>query len=100
MILEQLVNGFLPYQKEEFRAIYQSLLSNNDEFFVLEDFDSYVRTQMELDDRYKDKEKWIKMSIENIAHAGIFSSDRTIHQYAEDIWQTKPVKILESLPGK
>jgi len=92
-ILEQLVNGFLPYQREEFRAIYHSLLSNNDEFFVLQDFDSYVKTQMELDKRYKDKEKWIQMSIQNIAHSGIFSSDRTIYQYAEEIWKTRPVEI-------
>lgn len=92
-ILEQLVNGFLPYQREEFRAIYHSLLSNNDEFFVLQDFDSYVKTQMELDKRYKDKEKWVQMSIQNIAHSGIFSSDRTIYQYAEEIWKTRPVEI-------
>jgi len=92
-ILEQLVNGFLPYQKEEFRAIYHSLLSNNDEFFVLQDFDSYAKTHVELDKRYKDKEKWTEMSIQNIAHSGIFSSDRTIYQYAEEIWKTKPVEI-------
>lgn len=93
-VLEQLVNGFFPYQKEEFRAIYQSLLSNNDEFFVLQDFDSYAKAHVDLDKRYRDKEKWAQMSIENIAHAGIFSSDRTIHQYAEEIWHTKPVKII------
>jgi len=93
-ILEQLVNGFLPYQKEEFRAIYQSLLFNNDEFFVLKDFDAYAKAHVELDKRYKDKDKWIQMSIQNIAHAGIFSSDRTIRQYAEEIWHTKPVKII------
>ena len=93
-ILEQLVNGFLPYQKEEFRAIYQSLLANNDEFFVLQDFDSYAKAHVALDERYKDKDKWIQMSIQNIAQSGIFSSDRTIHQYAEEIWHTKPVKII------
>jgi len=94
MVLEQLVNGFLPYQKEEFRAIYQSLLANNDEFFVLKDFDSYAKAHVALDNRYKDKDKWIQMSIQNIAHAGIFSSDRTIRQYAKEIWHTKPVEIL------
>ncbi|MBP2626884.1 MAG: glycogen/starch/alpha-glucan phosphorylase [Firmicutes bacterium] len=93
-ILEQLVNGFLPYQKEEFREIYHSLLSNNDEFFVLQDFDSYANAHVELDKRYKDKEKWIQMSIQNIAHAGIFSSDRTIRQYAEEIWHIKPIEII------
>ena len=93
-VLEQLVNGFFPSQKEEFRAIYQSLLSNNDEFFVLQDFDSYAKAHVDLDKRYRDKEKWTQMSIENIAHAGIFSSDRTINQYAEEIWHIKPVRII------
>lgn len=99
-ILEQLVNGFFPYEREEFRAIYHSLLSNNDEFFVLQDFDSYVKAQIELDKRYKDKEKWIKMSIQNIAHSGIFSSDRTICQYAEEIWHTRQVEICQQLTCK
>ena len=93
-VLEQLVNGFFPSQKEEFRAIYQSLLSNNDEFFVLQDFDSYAKAHVDLDKRYRDKEKWTQMSIENIAHAGIFSIDRTINQYAEEIWHIKPVRII------
>lgn len=92
-VLEQLVNGFLPYQKEEFRPIYHSLLADNDEFFVLKDFAAYAEAQVALDQRYKDKDKWTQMSIQNIAHAGVFSSDRTICQYAEDIWHTKPVEI-------
>lgn len=92
-VLEQLVNGFLPSQKEEFRPIYHSLLADNDEFFVLKDFAAYADAQVALDQRYKDKDKWTQMSIQNIAHAGIFSSDRTICQYAEDIWHTKPVEI-------
>lgn len=96
-VLEQLVNGFFPYQREEFRAIYHSLLSNNDEFFVLQDFDSYAKAHRELDERYKDKEKWIRMSIQNIAHSGIFSSDRTICQYAEEIWHTRCVDICQEI---
>ena len=99
-ILEQLVNGFFPYEREEFRAIYHSLLSNNDEFFVLQDFDSYVKTHIELDKAYKNKEKWIKMSIQNIAHSGIFSSDRTICQYAEEIWHTRTVEICKEISCK
>lgn len=93
-ILEQLVNGYLPYQKEEFRAIYMSLLTNNDEFFVLKDFDAYAKAQVDLDKGYKNKDNWSKMSIHNIANAGIFSSDRTIRQYAEDIWGTRPVDVV------
>lgn len=94
-VLEQLVNGFLPYQKEEFRPLYNSLLAHNDEFFVLRDFDAYVKTQSELDKRYKQKAKWSEMSIHNIAQSGIFSSDRTICEYADEIWHTKPVVITK-----
>ncbi len=94
-VLEQLVNGFLPYQREEFRPLYNSLLADNDEFFVLRDFDAYAKAQVELDKRYKQKNKWIEMSIHNIAQAGIFSSDRTICEYARDIWHTKPVVITK-----
>ncbi len=94
-ILEQLVNGFLPYQNQEFRPIYNSLLPDNDEFFVLQDFAAYVDTQAALDKCYKQKEKWIQMSIHNIAQAGVFSSDRTISEYASDIWHTKPIEITK-----
>lgn len=94
-VLEQLVNGFLPYQKEEFRPLYNSLLADNDEFFVLRDFDAYAKAQVELDKRYKQKNKWTEMSIHNIAQAGIFSSDRTICEYANEIWHTKPVVITK-----
>ncbi|EIW15805.1 MULTISPECIES: glycogen/starch/alpha-glucan phosphorylase [Pelosinus] len=94
-VLEQLVNGFLPYQREEFRPLYNSLLADNDEFFVLRDFDAYAKAQVELDKRYKQKNKWIEMSIHNIAQAGIFSSDRTICEYSRDIWHTKPVVITK-----
>lgn len=94
-VLEQLVNGFLPYQHEEFRPLYNSLLADNDEFFVLQDFDAYAKAQVELDKRYKQKEKWMQMSIRNIAQAGMFSSDRTICEYAQDIWHTKPVVITK-----
>lgn len=95
-VLEQLVNGFLPYQKEEFRPLYNSILAENDEFFVLQDFAAYADCQVELDKQYKNKEKWTQMSIHNIAQAGVFSSDRTIAEYAEDIWHTKPVEIIVS----
>jgi starch phosphorylase len=94
-VLEQLVNGFLPYQNEEFRPLYNSLLADNDEFFVLRDFDAYAKAQVELDKRYKQKEKWTQMSIHNIAQAGMFSSDRTICEYAHDIWHAKPEVITK-----
>lgn len=90
-ILEQLVNGFLPDEREEFRPIYDSLLHNNDEFFVLKDFAAYVDAQSRLEERFKDTKRWNNMCIHNIAQSGIFSSDRTISEYAIGIWNVKPI---------
>jgi len=71
----------------EFPNIYDSLTSQNDEFFVMKDFDAYVLAQEKADSLYKQKGKWAQMSAMNIAHSGIFSSDETIKKYAQDIWR-------------
>lgn len=92
-ILSQLINGFLPAAQDEFKNLYDSLLYHNDEYFVLKDFSSYVDAQNRIDTLYKDKNRWTRMSICNIAHSGRFSSDRTIGEYAAGIWQIRPVYI-------
>lgn len=86
-VLEQLINGFLPGVKEEYKAIYDSLLHHNDEFFLLKDFDAYTAAQEKADFLYRDKKKWNNMCIINIAKSGRFYSDRTISEYAKDIWK-------------
>ena len=70
----------------EFPNIYDSLTSNNDEFFVMKDFDAYVLAQQKADSLYRSSDNWARMSAMNIARSGIFSSDETIKKYAEDIW--------------
>ncbi|WHH61483.1 glycogen/starch/alpha-glucan phosphorylase [Petroclostridium sp. X23] len=95
MILNQMINGFLPDEKEQFRNIFNYLLYNNDEYFVLKDFASYVDTQNRLEQKFKNKNKWYKMSANNIAHSGKFSSDGTIHEYAVGIWKIDPTHISE-----
>ena len=88
-ITSQLVDGTLKDAKGEplgFWEIYDDLLSRGDEFFVLKDFDSYVRAFEELDKLYRNKEKWGAMSLANIAGSAYFSSDRTIREYADEIW--------------
>ena len=92
MVVDELVNGFFPYKEDEFRVIYNSLLYNKDLFFVLKDFDSYVSTQNRIDKAYRDSLNWGKMSLCNIANSGVFSSDRTIMEYAKDIWKVKGIK--------
>lgn len=95
-IMESLVDGtFSPSNPDIFRDIYYSLLGNDrsDEYFVLKDFASYVEAQERLEKMYKDKEAWAKMAVINTAKSGKFSSDRTIKEYAEEIWDLKPLHI-------
>lgn len=93
-IIDSLSNGFFNVSNSEFMNIYNSLLVSNDEFFVLKDFDSYVKAQDTINDLYKQTSKWQEMCISNIAHSGIFSSDNTIKQYSDGIWGTRRVNIL------
>lgn len=85
-VTDDLINGFYHNDKNMFRSIYENLLPYNDEFFVLKDFDSYLKAQARVEELYKDMHAWQKMCGINIAHSGIFSSDRTITEYATGIW--------------
>jgi starch phosphorylase len=60
---------------------------------LLADFRSYVDCQARVGEAYRDKERWTRMSILNVARSGKFSSDRTIREYCEAIWRVKPVQI-------
>ncbi|MCI2254246.1 glycogen/starch/alpha-glucan phosphorylase [Domibacillus sp. PGB-M46] len=84
--LDQLVDGTLD-DKGLFNIIYDSLLGENDQYFVLKDFESYCKTQEEAGRIYtNDPERWRKMMVHNISGSGVFSSDRTIQEYAKGIW--------------
>ncbi|MGO0881207.1 glycogen/starch/alpha-glucan phosphorylase [Clostridioides difficile] len=85
-VVDDLINGFIPNLGEEGRSIYNSLTTYNDEYFVLRDFENYGQAQANINKLYRDKEKWNTMSLVNIANSGFFSSDRTISEYAKDIW--------------
>ena len=69
-----------------------SNLRNSDPYMVMADFKDYRRAQHDLQQLYRDKQKWNHMSLKNIANAGIFSADRSIMDYARDIWGATPVK--------
>src|SRR5690554_6360904 len=93
---ERLVNVFnfietLHENPHHFDTIKHNLL-NSDYFFVLADFDAYVKAQELANQTYQDSDKWWDMVLMNIAKAGFFSSDRTIAQYNEDIWHLKKIK--------
>lgn len=97
MALNSLINGTFDPNLNLFRELYDSLLSGfggrADEYFVLEDYADYARAQKDIDRAYRDREEWAKMAIRNTAKSGKFSSDRTIRQYAEEIWHLPPVEI-------
>ncbi len=75
-----------------FRPIVDGLL-HYDPYLVLADFDSYSRCQQDVSQAYSDRDNWTRMSVLNAARSGKFSSDRTIREYCEDIWEIKPVPI-------
>lgn len=75
----------------DFEDLYNSLMNERDTYFVLEDFAAFKEAEDKAFMAYKDERKWAKMSLMNIAHCGIFSSDRTIMQYANEIWKIKAV---------
>jgi glycogen phosphorylase len=89
--VDQLINGFFPGVYNEFEPIFDSLLEENDQYFVLKDFASYADTQKRIGETFRDQQIWQKKCLINIAHAGYFSSDRTIKEYADDIWGIKPL---------
>ena len=98
-VLMQLINGFYsPNDPELFRDLYNSLLNTQctqfaDTYFILKDFHSYADAQKRVMEAYKDEEGWAKSAILNIAHAGKFSSDRTIQEYVDDIWHLDNITV-------
>ncbi|MBM7704806.1 glycogen/starch/alpha-glucan phosphorylase [Metabacillus iocasae] len=94
-VMEQLINGFFPHSYDSFEPIYDSLLMQNDEYYVLRDFASYVMAHEQINEAYQNKPKWFEMSTINIAQSGYFSSDRTIKEYADHIWNIKPTNRVQ-----
>ena len=89
--VDQLTNGFLNGDHGLFADIRDTLL-HEDRFFVLKDLKSYQKAHENMNEYYKDREAWIRSALVNIAKSGYFSSDRTIRNYADDIWKLKPLK--------
>ena len=88
-VSKQLING--PFG--DFRSIFNDIQHSNDEFFILKDFNAYAEAHEEIYRRYQQRFNWMKSSAINIANSGWFSSDRTIDEYANGIWQVKPVIV-------
>ena len=76
---------------ESFHEIVNNLRTS-DPYMVMADFADYRRAQNDLSGLYRDRGVWNRMSLMNIANAGIFSADRAVNDYARDIWHVKPIK--------
>ena len=92
--LDMINNGcFSPSEPGLFRPLVDSLLYRGDSYMICADYRSYIQAQEEVNRTYNDKKKWNAMSILNTANTGKFSTDRTIHEYARDIWNVQGVPI-------
>ena len=105
-VVNQLVDGtFSPNDPGLFRDLYNSLLNTQctqyaDTYFILKDFRSYVDAQKRIVEYYQDKQAWAKSAILNTAHAGKFSSDRTIQEYVDEIWHLDHITVPDALVAK
>ena len=93
-VVDMIAGGFFsPEEPELFSPVAHYLLNDGDRFMLMADFEDYVKCQDKVNETYKDQKKWVEMSILNVANMGKFSSDRTISEYANEIWDVKPVPI-------
>lgn len=94
LVLDQLRDGvFSPDDKGRFQAIYDVLVNWGDHYLLLADYASYIATQDQVDMLYRQPDEWTRKAILNVAGMGVFSSDRTIAEYAEQIWHVEPIKL-------
>ena len=91
-VLDMIGSGFFSLDEpNRFKPIVDSLLHHGDHYLLLADYASYIACQKKVDASYRDQHQWLKRAILNVANMGKFSSDRTIMQYAEKIWDAKRV---------
>ena len=92
-VMDSLFNGeWCNYRQDRFKMIFDEIMNGRDEYFILKDFDSYVKAQEKINDLYQDKKKWYSMALMNIANSYYFTSDRTIESYATEIWHLEKIK--------
>ena len=98
-VLMELINGFYsPNDPELFRDLYNSLLNTQctdkaDTYFILKDFRSYAEAQQRVEAAYRNEDAWAKSALLNTAKSGKFSSDRTIEEYATELWHLEKVTV-------
>lgn len=94
LVLTQIATGvFSPQEPGRYRNIFDSLVSLGDHYQLLADYRSYIDTQDKVDKLYRNQQAWTRCAVNNIANMGYFSSDRTIQEYADEIWGIKPIRL-------
>jgi starch phosphorylase len=92
-VLETLESGFFnPDEPTRYQELVDHL-RHVDTYLCCADFEDYCRAHKDIDSRYRDTTWWGRAVVQNIAHTGLFSSDRTIREYARDIWNVTPVEV-------
>ncbi|ELM3746661.1 glycogen phosphorylase [Yersinia ruckeri] len=92
--LTQMATGtFSPEEPNRYTGLFDSLVNLGDHYQLLADYRSYIDTQDKVDELYQQPDEWARRTVLNIANMGYFSSDRTIQEYADDIWHIKPIKL-------
>ena len=92
-VIDQIIRGdFSPEEPNRYHSLIQGL-QYHDYYQSFADFRSYVEAQKAVDKKYQDRDTWIASTIQNMVNMGFFSSDRTILEYAKNIWKIEPLKL-------
>ena len=92
-VIDQIIRGdFSPEEPNRYHSLIQGL-QYHDYYQSFADFRSYVEAQKAVDKKYQDRDAWIASTIQNMVNMGFFSSDRTILEYAKNIWKIEPLKL-------
>lgn len=93
-VLTQIATGvFSPDEPGRYADLFDSLVNFGDHYQLLADYRGYVDSHDKVDDVYRDEDEWTRRTLQNIANMGYFSADRTIQEYADDIWHIKPIRL-------
>ncbi|XP_049928036.1 glycogen phosphorylase, muscle form-like [Epinephelus moara] len=100
LAVDQIQSGFFSPNEPQLFTDLVDMLINHDRFKVFADYEDYIRCQERVSELYKNPKEWTRMVIRNIAASGKFSSDRTISQYAREIWGVEPSDVKIPAPNK
>jgi starch phosphorylase len=86
-------NEFVPEEGPVFGDIYRTLMEHGDVYFHLADYRSYIQCQSQVSEVFRDQQEWARRAVLNVARMGKFSSDRTIREYADEIWKLRKLHV-------